>query len=47
MLVDDVVDESDENEATEVDTENDTEYDEDETGPKTQVQWSHYTSLKF
>uniref|UniRef100_A0A9J7YIT5 Cytosolic carboxypeptidase 1 n=1 Tax=Cyprinus carpio carpio TaxID=630221 RepID=A0A9J7YIT5_CYPCA len=34
--VDDVVDESDENEATEVDTENDTEYDEDETGPKTQ-----------
>ncbi|KAK2899016.1 hypothetical protein Q8A67_010434 [Cirrhinus molitorella] len=34
--VDDVVDESDENEATEVDTENDTEYDEDETGHKTQ-----------
>ncbi|XP_016090765.1 cytosolic carboxypeptidase 1 isoform X2 [Sinocyclocheilus grahami] len=34
--VDDVVDESDENEATEVDTENDTEYDEDETAHKTQ-----------
>ncbi|XP_050972875.1 cytosolic carboxypeptidase 1 isoform X2 [Labeo rohita] len=34
--VDDVVDESDENEATEVDTENDTEYDEDETGHKSQ-----------
>ncbi len=41
VLVDDVVDESDENEATEVDTENDTEYDEDETGHKSQVQWSH------
>ncbi|XP_043102560.1 cytosolic carboxypeptidase 1 isoform X2 [Puntigrus tetrazona] len=34
--VDDVVDESDENEATEVDTENDTEYDEDDAGHKTQ-----------
>uniref|UniRef100_A0A672Q1B3 Cytosolic carboxypeptidase 1 n=1 Tax=Sinocyclocheilus grahami TaxID=75366 RepID=A0A672Q1B3_SINGR len=34
--VDDVVDESDESEATEVDTENDTEYEEDETGHKTQ-----------
>ncbi|XP_073674965.1 cytosolic carboxypeptidase 1 [Garra rufa] len=34
--VDDVVDESDENEATEGDTENDTEYDEDDTGHKSQ-----------
>uniref|UniRef100_A0A8C1YMK7 Cytosolic carboxypeptidase 1 n=1 Tax=Cyprinus carpio TaxID=7962 RepID=A0A8C1YMK7_CYPCA len=34
--VDDVVDESDENEATEVDTENETEYEDDETGHKTQ-----------
>jgi len=32
-----VVDESDENEATEVDTENDTENEEDESGHKTQV----------
>uniref|UniRef100_A0A8C1YMM4 Cytosolic carboxypeptidase 1 n=1 Tax=Cyprinus carpio TaxID=7962 RepID=A0A8C1YMM4_CYPCA len=35
--VDDVVDESDENEATEVDTENETEYEDDETGHKTQL----------
>uniref|UniRef100_A0A673HDN5 Cytosolic carboxypeptidase 1 n=1 Tax=Sinocyclocheilus rhinocerous TaxID=307959 RepID=A0A673HDN5_9TELE len=44
--VDDVVDESDENEATEVDTENDTEYEEDETGQKTQNDDDIETDIK-
>uniref|UniRef100_A0A8C2BWD5 Cytosolic carboxypeptidase 1 n=1 Tax=Cyprinus carpio TaxID=7962 RepID=A0A8C2BWD5_CYPCA len=44
--VDDVVDESDENEATEVDTENETEYEDDETGHKTQNDDDIETDIK-